>query len=871
MKNNALIHSDSTKTMLLLAVLSLLALPLTGLAQYTFTNPATGSDNWADPTRVFWDVNGAPVSFTNATVTFFRDVVTPLGGSTTVTNDPATLTLNALTLNGLASPTTNTTVTIGTAGNTWIFDGVTPNLNLNGQKNGATNLTIAVNPNLALNQDLTIAGSGTATFNVNGVISGTNNLVKTGPSMVTVRGNNTYTGNTTISGGELLLVGPSAGGGAHGAISSSNATVNVLNGTLGLNSSATLTANTLLVTNNTATTTNSVLTLNTSTLNTSNTSVVMPNGAGWTINSWNMNGGAPNSGTHQFQSLIGTTTLTVSGQVNVNPGASLSFGTSPTLVNTYNFRTVVNGSMAVNNSSVTGAMGYFTVGGNTGSHNAQLFVTNGAQVFLTATNGLGSDLLGIGNVTGASSNSVMVAGTNALGQRSVMDLGGFRTYIGSSTSTNNWLLVGSGGTVTNTYLYLWGSTPGASSFIFITNGGCVYTTAGGANIGRSGYNCEVMVAGTDGGGNQASFNLGAGKLIIAGTSNAGTNCGLWVDNGGVVTNANQVFVGGASTANDIGAVLNYLVVTNGGKVFSTGESSIGYARACLSNSIVISGAGSLWNLGDSDFAFCKVYNSVSNTLTLANGGTMTNVTYLNMYGNASEIIFNNGTLAFGANGTGIITNATAGQSTLFPQIDVQSGGAIIDTFTNVIPCTVPFTADATSSGGGLTKLGSGTLILADGNTYAGKTVVSNGVIQLPTPSTLNTNTVVYLSGGSLNLAFTGTNVVQDLYLSGVRQPQGVYGFGNGTPSFIGTGYLQVSVGATNTTPPTLNHTISGIPGSQSLNLNWTGSFKLQSQTNNLSVGLDTNWGDYPDGGSSPIIVPINVTNGAVFFRLAPLP
>jgi hypothetical protein len=68
--------------------------------------------------------------------------------------------------------------------------------------------------------------------------------------------------------------------------------------------------------------------------------------------------------------------------------------------------------------------------------------------------------------------------------------------------------------------------------------------------------------------------------------------------------------------------------------------------------------------------------------------------------------------------------------------------------------------------------------------------------------------------------------------------------------------------------PTLNFT----PAGGSLQFSWTGSgYKLQAQTNSLSVGLANNWGDYPGGGTSPVSVPVNVANGAVFFRLISTP
>jgi autotransporter-associated beta strand protein len=49
---------------------------------------------------------------------------------------------------------------------------------------------------------------------------------------------------------------------------------------------------------------------------------------------------------------------------------------------------------------------------------------------------------------------------------------------------------------------------------------------------------------------------------------------------------------------------------------------------------------------------------------------------------------------------------------------------------------------------------------------------------------------------------------------------------------------------------------------------WTGSFKLQSQTNTLNTGLYTNWVDYPGGGTSPVTVTNDPASPSVFFRLS---
>ena len=76
--------------------------------------------------------------------------------------------------------------------------------------------------------------------------------------------------------------------------------------------------------------------------------------------------------------------------------------------------------------------------------------------------------------------------------------------------------------------------------------------------------------------------------------------------------------------------------------------------------------------------------------------------------------------------------------------------------------------------------------------------------------------------------------------------------------------VSVVVPVPPSTVPILNYTNVG--GGQ-LQFSWTGSGILQWQTNSLSTGLGTNWMDYPNGGSSPLNVPIDPGQGSAFFRL----
>ena len=77
-----------------------------------------------------------------------------------------------------------------------------------------------------------------------------------------------------------------------------------------------------------------------------------------------------------------------------------------------------------------------------------------------------------------------------------------------------------------------------------------------------------------------------------------------------------------------------------------------------------------------------------------------------------------------------------------------------------------------------------------------------------------------------------------------------------------TGFGAAVSGSTSEPPPTLSVARVG----NVLNFSWTGLFTLQSQTNPLPVGVNTNWFDYPDT-SNPASVTMDPADPTVFFRL----
>ena len=97
---------------------------------------------------------------------------------------------------------------------------------------------------------------------------------------------------------------------------------------------------------------------------------------------------------------------------------------------------------------------------------------------------------------------------------------------------------------------------------------------------------------------------------------------------------------------------------------------------------------------------------------------------------------------------------------------------------------------------GFIKSGSGTMTVTTTNTYTGSTTVNGGILRLGNGSS-STNLadnadLIVAPGAMLDLDFSGTDVIDELWVDGNRMPAGVY---SSTSGFItGSGTLTVSNG-----------------------------------------------------------------------------
>ena len=103
-----------------------------------------------------------------------------------------------------------------------------------------------------------------------------------------------------------------------------------------------------------------------------------------------------------------------------------------------------------------------------------------------------------------------------------------------------------------------------------------------------------------------------------------------------------------------------------------------------------------------------------------------------------------------------------------------------------------------SAGRSITKNGAGTMVLSGTNSYTGATTVNGGTLSLTTRSLGNSAAVVIGAGATLNLNFTGSDIVGSLEINGSGPlPGGTYNSSHPTYGsyFTGTGSLLVPGGS----------------------------------------------------------------------------
>jgi autotransporter-associated beta strand protein len=440
-------------------------------------------------------------------------------------------------------------------------------------------------------------------------------------------------------------------------------------------------------------------------------------------------------------------------------------------------------------------------------------------------------------------------------------------------------------------------------------GGAIWNMSSGTNLSLggntfigSGGPCTVNLSG------DASWTANGWIPIGASAGNTGTlnisgNARL-TKNGG---SGDHVSIGDAGGSGSQG-----IINQTGGTITSLlSDTYLGAQNLCTGT----------WNLGPgtavlSDLRYVRD-NGSTGIMNLRTGGTLI-VGEINTNGSTgdSEFHFNGGKLVASASDATFLQGLTLA--------DIQAGGATIDTAGNTIAINQAL-LDGTG-GGGLTKVGNGTLRLNGNNSYTGTTLVSAGTLggtgtyAGPVSVALGasfspgasigtitiTNTLTLAAGSTTVMEVNKTAVTSDrvnvsstAFLGGTLVLKNLSGMlavndtfqlftaGSFSGSFSsvvsqtpnqtitwdlsqlapgGNGTIRVTLAAP--APVALSSVVTG----GKLNFTWPANqigWQLQHQINPLTVGIYTNW--VPVAGSTTtnaVSVPLNSNNPTEFYRLA---
>ncbi|HEU5280609.1 MAG TPA: autotransporter-associated beta strand repeat-containing protein, partial [Gammaproteobacteria bacterium] len=536
-----------------------------------------------------------------------------------------------------------------------------------------------------------------------------------------------------------------------------------------------------------------------------------------------------------------------------------------------------------------------TSGSNTYSPgNMTLINLTGGAISLTGTSA-SSSVTATGNIAtstsltinmggGSNFNTGVISGAGSIIKQgsSTLDISGANTYSGGTTINGGIVLLGSATGLGSGTLTLGSNTLRPTTTATIANAisctGCTLSAL------FSGFTLSGLISGTSmtvTGGSSATINI----TNTGNTYNGGTNMNL-----GTINNT-LAFAGG--TAAGSGAI----TLTSGTLAATSGGVTIGNAITASGGSIggsndftlsgVVSGSGTLNKTGSNTITLSGNSNAYTGIIAI-NAGTIS-AAHANALGTSagSTQIFSGATLDI--NNVSITTGEPlqfasnpiitgTGTASLSSNINLIIGGSGLS-----IGGTGTLTLSGVLSGSagfGFTKIGAGTLILSNTNTYQGSTNINAGSVSVSADGNLGTapgspTANIIFNGGSLittadmtldvnrSISMTGTGsfapaTSTTLTIPGVISGTGVLTMlGAGTLSLTGantfSGGLTISSG-------TLSAGTNTALGSGVTNLSGT----LVTSTGGLTLANDIYFGGGGTiGGSNDFTLSGNISSGDV--------
>ena len=361
--------------------------------------------------------------------------------------------------------------------------------------------------------------------------------------------------------------------------------------------------------------------------------------------------------------------------------------------------------------------------GNSGSSN-KLTINKGGYVY---SDGVTIGLNGNGN-----NNAVLVSDSNS---QFYVD----GTLILGNDGSGNSLVITNGGTIINNNGTIASNGGSTNNWVLVTGVGSVWSNGGNLSVGYFGS------------GNSMTINNSGTVFSVWGSigegSSANSNSVLVTDRGSVWTNASVLGIGESGS-------FNSLVISNGGAVFSTGNAGIGWYDGSISNSVLVTGAGSVWsNNGYGNLYVGDGEGAYGNNLTIVNGGKVYDYNAF-VSGTGRSTIASNSVLVSGAGSSWINSgNLTVGGSGIYNTLFIQNSGTVFSV-NGIIG------NDANANSNGVLVLGAGSVWTSTGQLWVGGSgsfnvlaianggVVNSGSGFIGRHSGSSNNFVIVTGGGS---------------------------------------------------------------------------------------------------------------------------